>query len=571
SFGQVLERYTRLTGRMPLPPRWTLGYQQSRWGYLSQEQVEEVARTMRERRIPCDAIYLDIDYMDGFRVFTWDPKRFPDPAGLCRSLRRDGFRVVTIVDPGVKKDPTNPLFQQGLKEGLYVETPAGRPFTGQVWPGEVHFPDFLQERARRWWGDAHRVLLDAGVAGIWNDMNEPVIFDARDADRTFPETTVHRTDKGEARLHREVHNLYGLLMGKATFEGLKRLRPDERPFIVTRSGFAGIQRYAAVWTGDNSSWWEHLAMSIPMLLNLGMSGVAFAGADVGGFAEDTTPELLVRWTQLGAFIPFFRNHSAKDTRRQEPWAFGPEVEALCRRAIELRYQLLPYLYTLFWEAHEGGTPIMRPLVWHAPDDPTAARIEDAFFLGADLLVAPVLHPGARERLVYLPQGEWVDFWTGTCYQGRAHQVVGAPLDRIPLFVRAGAALPLGPAVQHTGERGWEALTLKIFPGLSPSRWSGVLYEDDGISLAYERGVSCRRAIQVTATGSGLVLELGAPDGLYRPDRERVGVEVPFLPRHPRQVLLDGQEVPLAAALDGQGASLRVELPQEGAHRLEIRW
>lgn len=571
TFDQVLERYTQLTGRMPLPPRWSLGYQQSRWGYLTQAQVEEVARTMRERRIPCDVIHLDIDYMDGYRVFTWDPKRFADPPELCRRLQDQGFRVVTIIDPGVKKDPSNPFFQEGLEKGLYIESPSGEPYTGQVWPGEVHFPDFLQDRTRRWWGDQHRALLDVGVAGIWNDMNEPVIFDARDEDRTLPEVAVHRTDQGEVREHREVHNLYGLLMGKATYEGLRRLRPQERPFIVSRSGFAGIQRYAAVWMGDNSSWWEHLAMSIPMLLNMGMSGVPFVGADVGGFAEDATPELLVRWMQLGAFVPFFRNHSAKNTRPQEPWVFGPEVEALSRQAVELRYQLLPYLYTLFWEAHEKGTPIMRPLVWHAPGDAVAARIEDAFLLGPDLLVAPVLQPGARERLVYLPEGEWVDFWTGTCYQGRAHQVVEAPLERIPLFVRAGAALPLGPVVQHTGEKGWEALTLRLFPGQSSSRWSTTLYEDDGATLSYEQGVSSRRTFQVTADGSSLVLEAGEPQGSYRPDRELIGVEVPFLPQRPREVLVDGQEIAVPAALDQRGSGIRVQLAQEGAHRLEIRW
>ncbi|NMA70802.1 MAG: glycoside hydrolase family 31 protein [Firmicutes bacterium] len=571
TFPQVLERYTQLTGRMPLPPRWSLGYHQSRWGYLTQQEVAEVARTFRERRLPCDVIHLDIDYMDGFRVFTWHPNRFPDPEALCARLKEQGFRVVTIVDPGVKKDPSYAFFQEGLEAGLYVEAPSGEPVTGQVWPGEVHFPDFLQERTRRWWGDAHRALLDRGVAGIWNDMNEPVIFDARDEDRTLPETAVHRTDQGEVRQHREVHNLYGLLMGKATYEGLRRLRPEERPFLLTRSGFAGIQRYAAVWTGDNSSWWEHLAMSIPMLLNLGLSGVAFVGPDIGGFSEDATPELMVRWMQLGAFYPFCRNHSAKTFRRQEPWTFGPEVEALAREALELRYQLLPYLYTRFWEAHTRGWPIMRPLVWHAPDDPVAARTEDAFFVGADLLVAPVLQPGARERLVYLPQGEWVDFWTGTCYEGGAHQVVEAPLERIPLFVRAGAALPLGPVIQHTGEAGWARLILRLFPGTRPSRWQGTLYEDDGASLAYEQGVSSRRSLQVTVETDRLLLEVGEPQGPYRPDREVIQVELPFLAEPPRQVRLDGRAVPTATLVDRERNLLRVALSQEGAHRLEIAW
>ena len=295
------------------------------------------------------------------------------------------------------------------------------------------------------------------------------------------------------------------------------------------------------------------------------------GPDIGGFSEDATPELMVRWMQLGAFYPFCRNHSAKTFRRQEPWTFGPEVEALAREALELRYQLLPYLYTRFWEAHTRGWPIMRPLVWHAPDDPVAARTEDAFFVGADLLVAPVLQPGARERLVYLPQGEWVDFWTGTCYEGGAHQVVEAPLERIPLFVRAGAALPLGPVIQHTGEAGWARLILRLFPGTRPSRWQGTLYEDDGASLAYEQGVSSRRSLQVTVETDRLLLEVGEPQGPYRPDREVIQVELPFLAEPPRQVRLDGRAVPTATLVDRERNLLRVALSQEGAHRLEIAW
>ncbi|WP_068138606.1 glycoside hydrolase family 31 protein [Limnochorda pilosa] len=572
TFAQVLERYTRLTGRMPLPPRWSLGFQQSRWGYVPQQRVEELARTFRERRIPCDVIYLDIDYMDGYRVFTWDPKRFPDPSGLCRGLKEQGFRVVTIVDPGVKVDSSYPVFREGLEAGHYVEDPAGKPYMGRVWPGEVHFPDFLQERVRRWWGDWHRTLLDAGVAGIWNDMNEPADFRVHDEDRTLPEGTLHRTDEGEVHPHREVHNLYALLMGRATSEALRRMRPQERPFLLTRSGFAGIQRYAAVWTGDNSSWWEHLAMAIPMLLNLGLSGVAFVGADVGGFRDDAEPELYARWVQLGAFTPFFRAHSAHDTRAQEPWTFGPEVEAIARGAIELRYRILPYLYTLFWEAHRTGAPIMRPLVYHFPDDPVAARVQDAFLLGPDLLVAPVLQPQARERMAYLPEGEWVDFWTGEVSRGPAHRVVEAPLERIPLFVRAGAMLPMGPVTQHTGEAGWQELTLLLYPGEAPSHWKTVLYEDDGATPAHEQGVSSRRAMALAVRERHLALDLADPEGSYAPARREVGVEVPFLPGPPRQVLLDGRQLAEGSGFTYEtGRGLRLQVPQEGAHRLEVAW
>lgn len=435
----VLDRYSELTGRPFLPPRWALGYHQSRWGYRSATDVVTLVREFRRRRIPCDAVYLDIDYMDRRRVFTWNRKAFPDPAGLIATLREENIRVVPIVDPGVVHDPRDATYRSGLAGRHFCRTPNGASYVGRVWPGATVFPDFERAATRRWWGarltDA---LLNAGVTGIWNDMNEPSNFAPP---KTLP-GTVMQGDAGAERPHREVHNLYALRMAVATYEAQTAARPDERPFVVSRSGYAGIQRYAAMWLGDNRSSWDQLLASIPMTLGMGLSGVPFVGADVGGWDDDCTGELLVRWTQLGAFLPFFRNHCALGRHPQEPWAFGPEVEACCRAAIELRYRFLPYLERQFEAANRTGMPIARPLWLGHPEDEACADLSDEFLFGPDVLVAPAYQPGMRARAVYLPPGTWIDFHDRAALAGGNWIMAAAPLDRIPLFVRAGVTVPL---------------------------------------------------------------------------------------------------------------------------------
>ncbi|HYF95895.1 MAG TPA: glycoside hydrolase family 31 protein [Symbiobacteriaceae bacterium] len=539
----VLNGYSELTGRTPLPPRWSLGYQQCRWSYYPEERVREVAREFRSRQIPCDVIYLDIDHMDGYRVFTWDQGRFPDPAQLVADLRAQGFRVVTIVDPGVKADPAYSVFQEGLAGRHFMTTPDGEVYIGKVWPGPAAFPDFLQESTRRWWGRQHAQLLHLGVAGIWNDMNEPANFTDASVTGQFKGTVPGTLLQGEAECkqpHALVHNLYGLAMASATTAALQELRPKERPFLVTRSGYAGIQRYAAVWMGDNHSWWEHLLQAVPMCLGMGLSGVPFVGTDCGGFSGDATAELLVRWTQLGAFTPFFRNHSAAGTRSQEPWAFGPETEALVADAIRLRYRFLPYLYTLFAEARRTGLPVMRPLLLEYPDDERTHNLSDQFLLGEDLLVAPVYQPGAVTRMVYLPRGEWVDYWTGALYPGGQYTVADAPLHRIPLFVRQGAILPLGPVVQHTGEPA-KSLTFDIF-----GSGAGHVYEDDGASMDYLAGDwSITRVTSRVEAGRTLVT-VQPPEGKYRPVRSEVLLR------------LRNHRAPAAVTADGHPLSWRLE-------------
>jgi alpha-glucosidase len=495
----VVERFTELTGRMPLPPRWALGYQQCRYSYPSRRRFEEVARTFRARRIPCDALYLDIDHMDGYRVFTFG-KSFPKPGQMIRNLSTKGFKVVCIADPGVKDDPRYGVLRRGRALGAFVKNADGRKdYIGRVWPGRSRWPDFLNSEVRRWWGQEQSRLLELGIAGIWNDMNEPALFDS--PTKTLPEDCLHRSDLGPMR-HAEAHNLYGSQMAHASREGALAHQPDKRPFVITRAGYAGVQRHAVVWTGDNTSSWEHLADAVQMCLNLSLSGVPVCGADVGGFLDNTTPELLIRWTQMGAFTPFFRNHSNKGTIDQEPWALGSTAEAICRRYIELRYQFLPYLYVLLAEGHRTGAPIMRPLFWHYAQDPVAVAIGDQFLLGSDLLVAPVLRQGAVARTVYLPQGNWFDFSTGRRYQGCQHIVAPAPLDMIPLFVRAGAILPLGAVQQYVGENEPGIINLHVWPG---ARGELHWYEDDGCSNSYAGGDCSERQITCTRNRQGRML------------------------------------------------------------------
>jgi len=482
SVPELVRAYTDLTGRMWMPPRWALGFQQSRWSYRSADEVMEVAGNFRKRRIPCDAIYCDIDYMDGYRVFTWNPKTFSHPRKMIQALRGMGFRVVTIIDPGVKNDDGYAVCRDGKGKGMFLKNPDGSWFTGNVWPGECVFPDFTSPRVRQWWGPWHKTLLDDGVAGIWNDMNEPAVWNH--PGRTMPLDIPHEYESQPAT-HRRAHNVYGFNMARACHDALRALQPDQRPFVITRAAYAGIQRYSMVWTGDNQSLWEQFAMSIPECINLSLSGVAFCGPDVGGFARDCTGELLARWTQAGAFFPFFRNHTATGTRHQEPWTFGKQVEDICRRYISLRYQLLPYLYNLFHEAALDGAPIIRPLFWEFPDDPNGYAVDDQFLLGPSLLVAPVTRLGARMRAVYLPAGsQWYDYWTRRKHAGGQYVAAKAPLDRLPIFVRAGSIIPMTEPIQYVDQKPINQIFLDVYPG---KKTTGHLYEDDGSSFDYERG------------------------------------------------------------------------------------
>ncbi|MEN9230850.1 MAG: glycoside hydrolase family 31 protein [Thermostichus sp. DG02_5_bins_236] len=514
---QVLKSYTQLTGRTPLPPLWALGYQQCRWSYHSAAQVQALTQQFRQRHIPCDVIYLDIDYMRGYRVFTWDPLRFPDPEGLIAQLNQAGFQVVTIVDPGVKFDPEADyaVFDQGLAQDFFIRRADGHLFHGYVWPGKTLFPDFQRPEVRQWWGDWQKVLTQVGVAGIWNDMNEPAFNDRPFGDGGQIVDLPLDAPQGsppEHTTHAETHNLYGLMMARACREGLERLNPTQRPFVLTRSGYAGIQRWSAVWTGDNQSSWEHLEMSLPMLCNLGLSGVSFVGADIGGFGGNASPELFARWMQMGILYPLMRGHTAMGTRPHEPWCFGPAVETICRQAIELRYQLLPYLYSLFWESSQTGSPILRPLLYEFPDDPQTYDLSDQAMLGSWLLAAPVVRPGIRQRAVYLPAGTWFDWWTGQSYLGPTHILALAPLEQMPLFVRAGAIFPLAPVQPCTANANWDPFRLKLYPGSG----SFTLYEDDGRTFDYQAGDWATTTFHLRQTETQLLLEIAPRQGNWIP-------------------------------------------------------
>ncbi|RMH52201.1 MAG: DUF5110 domain-containing protein [Bacteroidetes bacterium] len=560
SFADVLRRYTALTGRMPLPPRWALGYHQSRWSYHPEHEVRSLVRQFRDRRIPLDVLHLDIHYMDGYRIFTWDPERFPDPERLLRDLMHEGVKTIVIVDPGVKVDPGYAVYEEGRRREAFVTYPDGTPYTAPVWPGDCHFPDFTRPATRDWFGGYYRTFADTGVAGFWNDMNEPAVFEGN----TAPALLVHDFE-GLGGTHREAHNVYGLLMARAAYEALDARDPDARPFLITRAAFAGIQRYASVWTGDNVADWSHLQMVLPMLLSLGLSGVPFAGSDVGGFIGAPSPELYARWIQLGAFSPLFRTHSAYDAPRQEPWSYGPEVEAIARRYIELRYRLIPLFYTLFEEHARTGLPPLRPLVLHYPQDDAVLALDDQFLLGEALLVAPVLHPGRTARKVYLPAGRWYDFWTGAAFEGGRTVLVSAELDHLPIFVRAGTVLALAPVRQHVDEQPVEELELRLYPGTGTS----ALYRDDGRSQAYRQGDFRHTVFSMTEIDAQRLRVRCTHTGSYTGDLRRFRLVVPGRTLRPDRVRIDGVEAPEQNADTAEGQAEEPEGVRVPAHVGEI--
>lgn len=531
AISQVISCFTELTGHPPLPPRWALGYQQSRWSYASASDVRLLARSFREKQIPADVIYLDIDYMDQFKVFTWNSKTFPRPAKLMEELRQMGFRVVPIIDPGVKADSQYSVAREGVEGGYFLRYPDGELYTGEVWAGPSFFPDFSQKDARNWWGARLAGMLDLGADGFWNDMNEPSVWG-----KAFP-LEVLMDDRGRQSSLKKMHNLYGFLMAQVGYETQRRHQPGRRPFQLNRAGFAGLQRYAAVWTGDNHASWEHLELGIRMMLGLSLSGMPFVGTDVGGFIGDPSPELFVRWMQVGAFSPFFRNHSAKNTRQQEPWSFGKEVEQICRQTIEQRYRLMPYLYTLFWEASESGAPIIRPLFWFFPEDTLAydRRFQHQFFFGENLLVCPVTRPGQRILPVYLPAGQWLEMGSGRLFEGPSEYLIETRPDRLPVFLRGGAILPTQPLRQFTDEPVSGDLTLEILPTTAYGNF--MLYEDDGQSFGYEQGRYRLSQFEFVTQRDNLVFTQNRPHDQFLPPERMLQIRFHRIAASPRRVLL----------------------------------
>jgi alpha-glucosidase len=477
---KVVSSYTLLTGRTELPPMWALGYQQSKWSYTPESTVRNVAQNFRSRNIPCDVIYLDIHYMDEYRVFTWDKKSFPDPEKMLSDLNKDGFKIVPIIDPGVKADENYFAAKEGLERNLFAMYPDGEVYMGEVWPSWSYFPDFTRKETRDWWGDKLSVLLKQGIEGFWNDMNEPAVWG-----QNMPDIVIFN-DNGFTANHKKIHNVYALEMARAAFDGLKKHSPDKRHFILTRAGFAGIQRYSAVWTGDNVANNDHLILALTLPLGMGLSGIPFVGSDVGGFMGVPSQRLFTRWMQLGAFTPFFRGHSHINEKAKEPWAFGEETEELVRQAITQRYKILPYLYNLFYESSQTGAPVMRPMFYEFQDDEECFS-HDAqfqFMLGENFLVAPVLNDYENFKKLYLPEGKWYSIFEDKVYQGGQWIVVEAPISQIPVFMKDGSILPTIEEQNYVGEKKIEQLELTIFATGSASFQ---FYEDDGISNDYLKG------------------------------------------------------------------------------------
>ncbi|MEM8525679.1 MAG: TIM-barrel domain-containing protein [Bacteroidota bacterium] len=613
---QVAQAYTKLTGTPELPPMWALGFHQCRWSYFPESRVREIADEFRKRQIPCDAIYLDIDYMDGYRCFTWNHDHFPNPKEMITDLAGQGFQTVVMIDPGLKADEDYWVYRSGLEHEVYCNRTTGETMIGPVWPPACVFPDYTRPDVRAWWGKLYKGLyVEQGISGFWNDMNEPAMFKV---DRgTFPDAVLHDYE-GELTDHRKAHNIYGLQMSRATTEGLQQLRPNKRPFLVTRATYSGGQRFAAVWTGDNVASWEHLHIANTQCQRLSISGFSFVGSDIGGFAGTPTGELMVRWMQLGIFHPFYRIHSmgnnvdgASETSQdevaekerfnrldQEPWVFGTEYEALIKEAVELRYRLLPYIYSTFWQNVNHGTPMIRSMVFYDQSDAKNYELESQFMFGDHLLICPVeqastlegfiqeekeeeakeiseqlveskvleedlldkkiineelkttleeyteleedkaLEP-ITEQSIYLPKGTWYDFHTAEQHKGQQKLTQAVDLAKIPIFVKAGAVLPFYPIQQYVGEQDIEQLELRIFHinGKSETQF----YEDAGEGHAYQDGEYSLKTFEVEGDTQSLTIRR-QQEGFYEESYGTYRICVYGLSFEVEQCRVDGEEV-----------------------------
>jgi len=499
----VVANYTDLTGKPhQLPPLWALGYHQCKWSYYPESKVKEVTNKFRELKIPCDAIYLDIDYMEGFRCFTWNKKYFPDPKRMVKELEDDGFKTVVIIDPGIKIDMEYDVFKEGLENDYFCKRADGPYMKGKVWPGECYFPDFTNPKVREWWSGLFKELIEEiGVRGVWNDMNEPAVMEV--PNKSFPNDVRHDYD-GNPCSHRKAHNVYGMQMARATYQGLKKYAYPQRPFVITRSAYSGTQRYTSTWTGDNIASWEHLWIANIQAQRMCMSGFSFAGSDIGGFAEQPNGELYARWIQLGVFHPFCRTHSSGDHGEQEPWTFGDEITDVVRKFIEIRYQLLPYLYSTFWQYANEGTPMLKSLVLFDQEDVQTHFRTDEFLFGDHILACPIIEPNAKGRRMYIPRGNWYNYWTDEVVVGGKERWVDAELDSMPLFVKEGAVLPKYPVQQYVGELVIEQLTLDTYYKVGSEK--SMVYEDANDGYDYIKGRYSLRNFKLTGKENELIIQ-----------------------------------------------------------------
>lgn len=541
----IIGAYTALTGRMPLPPLWSLGYQQNRYSYYPESEVLRIAQTLREKKIPADGITLDIDYMDAYKLFTWDKARFPDPKAMTSKLSAMGIKTTVIVDPGIKVEKGYGAYERGIRDDVFIKYADAANYTGEVWPGWCHFPDFTSVRGREWWQKEVAVFGKAGVAGIWNDMNEISTWGQK-----MPNNVLFDFD-GQPTTHKEAHNVYALEMTRASYDGMVAAT-GKRPFLLTRAGFAGLQRYTAIWTGDNRAEEDHMLLGVRLLNSLGVSGVAFTGMDVGGFTQVPTRTLFARWMQIGAFNPYFRNHAGSDSKASEPWTFGEDILTISRDAVNLRYRLMPYLYSAFADAAATGAPVMRTLAIDYTHDPAVYQhaFQNQYLFGSAFLVAP-FESTKEFGKVYFPQGAWYDLYTDQAQAGSTDRIVELTLDRLPVWVKAGSVVPVQSLVQSTAEKPLPTLALHIYKGdAAAGTQTTSYYEDDGETFGYRKGAFYRRAITYDAAARRI--DIGAVEGSYRSKFDKL------------DIVLHGFGAAPALAVNGKNVAV-----QAGAQRYTV--
>jgi alpha-glucosidase len=498
SVAEIVKSYTWLTGRMKLPPLWSLGYQQCRYTYYPDTEVMRIAQTLREKKIPADGITLDIHYMDKYQLFTWDKERFPNPKGMTDKLKEMGFKTTVIVDPGIKVEPDAAAFKRGLAANAFIKYPDGKNYSGQVWPGWCNFTDYTSEVGRKYWKAESKFFTDNGVSGIWNDMNEIATWGQK-----MPSNVLFDFE-GRKASHLEAHNVYGMQMARSSYEGF-RAHSTERPFVLTRAGYAGLQRYSAIWTGDNRAEDSHMLLGVRLINSLGLSGVSFTGMDIGGFTGNGSAALFNRWTQLGAFMPYFRNHSAVNTKSAEPWTFGEDITNNARNYINLRYKLLPYIYSSFYESTQTGMPVNRSLVFENAFDKNIynEEFQNQFLFGQSLLVTPIESEKDFMK-IYLPKNNWYNIYTDEMHNGNAEKIIELSTTKLPVFVKESSIIPMQSVVQSTAIAPTDTLVLHVYKGNIDNAFT--YYEDDGKTFDYEKGSFYKRIIKYNSTNNQLIFE-----------------------------------------------------------------
>lgn len=545
---KIIESYTFLTGRMQMPPLWSLGLQQSRYSYYPDREVLNIARTFREKSIPADVIYLDIHYMDKFKIFSWDQSRFPEPKKMMDELKSMGFHTAVILDPGIKTEKGYKPYDDGIARDVFVKYPDKTNYTAEVWPGWCHFPDFTKPSVRTWWGDQFKGYVDAGVEGFWNDMNEPSSWG-----QSTPDLIEFDFD-GHKATHRTARNVYGLTMARSTFEGTKKLLEGKRPFVLTRSGYSGIQRYSAVWTGDNVGTDEHMLLGVRLVNSMGLTGIPVTGMDVGGFTGGGSEKLFARWVTIGAFSPFFRIHANANTREQEPWSNGESVESIAKDFVSLRYKLMPYLYSTFFEASVTGVPVNRSLVLEHPHEALIydARYQNQFMFGPSILVAPGESTKDLYK-VFLPEGDWYDLYSDRPLKGPRELIAEASVDHLPLFVKGGSIIPVQSVVQHLLQSPSDTLELHVFGGSEASTFT--YYEDDGLTYAYQHGDLYKREMKFDPKKQSM--RLAKVEGNRASKFKKV--KFIFHDLHAKQITVNGKKIGISSS------SFRWMSAQPGLH------